>query len=76
MHLCQCMLRVVHQRTHVLAQDCNLVLYKSGTSSPSTALFQSNTYMGGAEPCHLLVSSASGGTISVIDNTGKVLFIK
>ena len=63
-----------HQCTDPLAQDCNLVLYKSGTSSPQTAIFYSGTYNQGVAPCHLLVSSAAGGTFSVIDSTGAVLF--
>ena len=57
-----------------LAQDCNLVLYKAGNSNPANAIFATNTSNRGVAPCHLLVSSASGGSISVVDNTGATLF--
>ena len=51
-------------------QDCNLVLYTSGRA----AIFSTATYNQGTPPCSAVVSSSAGGTLSVLDSTGRVLY--
>ena len=53
-----------------LMQDCNLVLYTSGRA----AIFSTATYNQGTPPCSNVVSSSAGGTLSVLDSTGRVLY--
>ena len=67
-------------RCGLLSQDCNLVLYsisqlqQSGATS-AAALWGSNTYLAGTTPCSAVVSSAGGGSLSVLDATGVLLFL-
>lgn len=56
-------------------QDCNLVLYNGmGTGSAANIVYQSNTAGQGTPPCRLFVSSANGGSFSVLDSKNAVLF--
>ena len=60
----------------MLAQDCNLVLYKNVNTTgtiPANAIFASNTY-GQGQGCQFIVTSQQGGTAIVIDNQNNVLF--
>ena len=62
----------------LLAQDCNLVLYKQvniTTPGPGTAIFSSGTY-GQGQGCQFIVTSQQGGTAIVIDSANNVLFGK
>jgi hypothetical protein len=60
--------------------DCNLVLYsiaklqKLGVGAPAAAVWASGTYNQGTGPCSAVVSSAGGGSLSVLDSAGVVLF--
>lgn len=64
----------------VMQPDCNLVLYsiarlqQYGQGSSRAAVWASNTYMAGTGPCSAVVSSAGGGSLSVLDSAGVVLF--
>ena len=53
-----------------LMQDCNLVLYTNGRA----AIFSTATYNQDTPPCSAVVSSSAGGTLSVLDSTGRVLY--
>ncbi len=46
----------------------------SGGASESNALFASNTFGQGVQPCRMVVSSAGGGSLAVLDSTDAVLF--
>ena len=62
-------------------QDCNFVGYdgsyttSNGYADAANAFFATNTY-GGTSPCSFTVSSANGGSISVVDATGRTLYSK
>ena len=42
--------------------------------SAATAVYESATYGAGANPCSLVVSSAAGGFLAVVDANGAVLY--
>lgn len=61
-------------------QNCNLVLYNANYATSGTiaqnAIWSSGTYNGGAPPCALTVSGDNGGTITVSDAYGNVIFMR
>ena len=74
LHAClchHCPLRFEPVPAH--AQDCNLILYGGGPTD-TTALFATNTYHRGEQPCRLMVSGAGGGGFAVLDATERVVF--
>ena len=71
-----------HIRNHANpVQDCNFVLYdgsytsSNGLASAQNAIFATQTSGQGTSPCRLLVSSANGGSISIVDATGRTVYL-
>ncbi|KAK9918050.1 hypothetical protein WJX75_000769 [Coccomyxa subellipsoidea] len=66
--------------TLVMQEDCNLVLYNGNFPAsgpfPDSAIFTSNTYNQGTPFCKLVVNSANGGTIKVVDSKNVVLYTR
>jgi hypothetical protein len=65
--------------SHAVLQDCNLVMYNGSYfingPVPQSAIYATGTSNKGTAPCSLNVSSAAGGSFSVIDSKGNVLFL-
>lgn len=73
----ECILRSLAEQT-LLAQDCNLYLYKNVNTSgriPANIIFQSYT-SGQGTGCQFIVSSQQGGSMIIVDSAKKVLFGK
>ena len=67
-----------HWGACVPVQDCNAVIYDGGyvTSgfSAANAIWDSATYETGTAPCTLVVSSSGGGSLTIVNNAGAVIF--